>query len=124
MPRINDEQVAWIIGTLLRVGVILAAATVLAAGIWYLAEFGGAAPDHHAFRGEPSDLRSIPGIVRGAVSLRQRDVIQFGLLLLIATPVLRVAFSVAAFALEGDRIYVVITLIVLAILLFSLAGGQ
>jgi uncharacterized membrane protein YfcA/uncharacterized membrane protein len=46
--------------------------------------------------------------------------ITLGLLVLIATPVLRVAVSILVFALEKDRIYVVITVIVLAILLFSI----
>jgi uncharacterized membrane protein len=47
-----------------------------------------------------------------------------GLLLLVATPVARVIFSAIAFALEGDRTYVVITLVVLALLLFSLLSGN
>jgi uncharacterized membrane protein len=75
------------------------------------------------FQGEPADLRSISGIVMDAIALRSRGVIQFGLLLLIATPVARVAFSVVAFALERDRAYVIVTLIVLALLLYSIAGG-
>ncbi len=49
--------------------------------------------------------------------------IQLGLLLLIATPIARVAFSVVGFAIERDRMYVVFTLIVLAILLYSLLGS-
>jgi uncharacterized membrane protein len=44
-------------------------------------------------------------------------------LLLVATPVARVAFSIVGFALERDRLYVVITTIVLAILLYSLIAG-
>jgi uncharacterized membrane protein len=43
--------------------------------------------------------------------------------LLIATPVVRVAFSVVAFGMQRDRIYVPVTLIVLSILLYSLFGG-
>jgi uncharacterized membrane protein len=50
--------------------------------------------------------------------------IQLGLLLLIATPVARVAFSVAAFAMQRDRLYVVVALIVLAVLMYSLTGGH
>ena len=45
---------------------------------------------------------------------------QFGLLLLIATPVARVAMAVVGFALERDRLYVVVSLIVLTVLLLSL----
>jgi uncharacterized membrane protein len=84
---------------------------------------GGELPAYSVFRGEPSDLRSIPGIIGGLFDLRGRSLIQFGLLLLIATPVARVAFSMVAFALEKDRMYVVITSIVLAVLVYSLAGG-
>jgi uncharacterized membrane protein len=45
------------------------------------------------------------------------------LLFLIATPIVRVAFSIVGFAMERDRMYVVFTLIVLAILLYSLLGS-
>jgi len=50
-----------------------------------------------------------------------RAIIQFGLLLLIATPIARVAFSLVGFALERDRSYVVITSIVLAVLIYGVA---
>ena len=120
----TDQRVEIIIGNLLRAGVLLAAATVLAGGATYLARHGMAAPLYQVFRGEPSDLRSITGILADAATFRGRNIIQLGILLLIATPVARVAFSVVAFALERDRLYVVVTLMVLAVLLFSLAGGR
>jgi uncharacterized membrane protein len=116
----TDERVERVIGNLLRWGVILAAAVVLAGGVIYLARYGSTIPDYRVFRGEPSDLRNVSGIVTGAGSWHSRGVILFGLLLLIATPVARVAFSVVAFALQRDRTYVVVTLIVLAVLLYSL----
>jgi uncharacterized membrane protein len=53
-------------------------------------------------------------------ALRPVGLAQLGLLVLVATPVVRVGASVAAFALEGDRLYAAITLVVLAILLTSL----
>jgi uncharacterized membrane protein len=62
--------------------------------------------------------------VRDALAMRGRGIIQLGLLLLIATPVARVAISVVAFAVQRDRLYVAITLLVLAILLCSLMSGQ
>jgi uncharacterized membrane protein len=67
-------------------------------------------------------LRTLRGIVRAALGLHPRGIIQLGLVLLIATPVARVAFSVFAFAVERDRMYVVFTLMVLGILILSLAG--
>jgi uncharacterized membrane protein len=58
--------------------------------------------------------------VASALRFSSRGVIQLGLLLLVATPVARVIFSVFAFARQRDFTYVVITLIVLGVLLFSL----
>jgi uncharacterized membrane protein len=120
----TDERLDWIRGMLLRGGVLLAAAMVLAGGAWYLIRYGAAAPDYKVFRGEPADLRSIHGILKEVPSLHPRAVIQLGLLLLIATPVAQVAFSVLAFSLQRDRTYAVVTLIVLAVLLYGLAGGS
>ena len=61
--------------------------------------------------------------MKDASSFSGRGIIQFGLLLLIATPVMRVAFTVISFMIQRDRVYVGVTLIVLAVLLFSLTGG-
>jgi len=120
----TNQYVEELIGNLLRVGVTLAAAVVLFGGSVYLARHGRAAPQYRVFMGEPADLRSVSGIVRDALALRERGLIQLGLLLLIATPVARVAFSVAAFAMQRDRLYVVVALIVLAVLMYSLMGGR
>lgn len=118
----TDQVVEEWIGTLLRVGVTLAAAVVLFGGGVYLGRHGYAAPQYHVFVGEPTDLRTLSGIIKDVLAFRGRGLIQLGLLLLIATPVARVAFSVVAFAFERDWLYVVVTLIVLAILTYSLAG--
>ena len=120
----TDQRVEELIGTLLRVGVALAAAVVLFGGTVYLVRHGLAAPQYHVFMGEPTDLRTISGIVKDALTFRGRGLIQLGLLLLIATPIARVAFSVVAFAIQGDRLYVVVALIVLAVLIYSLTGGH
>jgi uncharacterized membrane protein len=120
----TDQYVEALIGNLLRLGVTLAAAMVLFGGTVYLARHGLAAPHYQVFVGEPSDLRSVPGIVKDALALRGRGLIQLGLLLLIATPVARVAVSVAAFVMQRDRLYVVVALIVLAVLTYSLTGGH
>ena len=78
--------------------------------------------DYRIFQGEPADYRQISGIVRQAVSLRGRGIIQLGLLLLIATPIARVIFALFGFAAEKDRMYTCFTAIVLVILLYSLLG--
>jgi len=124
VSRWTDQRVEAIIGELLRGGMLLAAAVVTLGGVIFLARHGREIPHYHAFVGEPEEYCTISGILRRAASLHGRNIIQLGLLILIATPVARVAFSVVAFALERDRFYVGVTLVVLAVLIFSLAGGH
>lgn len=121
--RWSDERVENIVGTLLRTGVIAAAILVFAGGILYLSRYGGNRPDYFIFHGEPAEFQSVVGIVTAAMGLRSRGLIQLGLLVLIATPVARVAFSLFAFILQRDRIYIAVTLIVLGFLLYGLVGG-
>ena len=119
-PSWTDERLDQVLGNLLRIGVMLSAAVVLAGGVLYLVRHGSDQPVYKVFHEEPDDLRSIGGIVSAALEGRGRGMIQLGVLLLIATPVARVIFSVFAFALQRDRVYVAVTLIVLAVLLYSL----
>jgi uncharacterized membrane protein len=110
------------VAVLLRLGVNLAAAIVLLGGVVFLVRHGHELPHYEVFRGEPTDLRTIGGIVRDAAAFSGRGLIQLGLLVLMATPVARVALSLVVFSLQRDRTYVVVTLIVLALLLLSLTG--
>jgi uncharacterized membrane protein len=119
----TDQRVDAIIGSLLRAGVIVAAVLVLSGGALYLAGHASTIPDYRVFHGEPAYLRGVPGILGAARALDGPGLIQLGLLVLLATPLVRVAFSVVAFALQRDRTYVVVTSIVLAVLLYSLAAG-
>ena len=119
----TDQRVEETIGNLLRVGLVIATAVVLVGAVIYLHNWGDQPPNYHMFRGEPPDLRGIAGILDAAGDWRGRGLIQLGLLLLLATPVARVAFSIVAFALQRDALYVAITCIVLAVLLYSMIGG-
>jgi uncharacterized membrane protein len=120
----SDRQVEKTLGKLLRAGVILSALVVLCGGVGYLVQYHAATPETHVFHGEPRQFRNVKAIARDALALDSLGIIQFGLLLLIATPVARVVFSVFAFAIRRDVLYVVITLIVLSVLIFSLTGGH
>ena len=62
-------------------------------------------------------------MIRSVLKGRGRGLIQLGLLMLISTPIARVAFSIVGFAMERDRMYVTFTLVVLLILLYSLLGS-
>jgi uncharacterized membrane protein len=110
-------------GKLLLAGVITAATVVLIGGGLYVAQHGSERSALRTFQGEPLNLRSPREIVGQAFAWKSRGLIQLGLLLLIATPVFRVAFSIYAFARQRDYVFVVITLVVLAILLYSLSHG-
>ena len=121
----RDRRIEVILGNLLRTGVLLSAAVVLLGASIYLSRHAHDPADYRVFRGEPSEYRTIRGVIQSVIVGRGRGqgLIQLGLLLLIATPIARVAFSVAGFAIERDRLYVAFTLIVLAILLYSFLGS-
>jgi uncharacterized membrane protein len=118
----NDEQMRGIMGTLLRVGVVSSAIIVVFGGILFFIGHPKEIMDYTTFKGEPERLRQVQVILKEALSLKSRDVIQLGLLLLVATPVARVLFSLIGFMIEKDWIYVAITFIVLIVLFSSLFG--
>lgn len=67
--------------------------------------------------------RSLSGIWMGLKALEPLAIVQTGVVVLLATPVLRVLFSIFAFLFERDYLYVVITCIVFAIILLNMLGG-
>jgi uncharacterized membrane protein len=120
LPANGERTFAILLARVLRAGVIASATIVLAGGVIYLSKRGTVLPDYRVFRGQTADLRSIRGILIDAVSGSGRGLIQLGLLVLIATPIVRVLCSVAGFARERDWLYVAITIMVLALLSYSL----
>jgi uncharacterized membrane protein len=122
LPVWTDRKVEDLIGNLLRAGVSLAALIVFIGGVVYLARHGAEPADYRVFHGEPNKLRTIPGVLQETFAFQARGIIQLGLLVLIATPVARVALSILGFAAERDRMYVGFATIVLVILLYSLFG--
>jgi len=101
----------------LRIGVYSAAA-VIALGLIQL--FSSEDP------GYPSGTfpTTVAGVFAGLALLKPAAVINFGLFILIATPIFRVAASVILFLAKKDYLYVGITVFVLAILLISLIFGK
>lgn len=116
----NDQRLENIIGQLLRAGVMLAAAVVFAGGALYLIQNHSRVVHYTNFHPGTENLRTLDGIVKLAAGLNSEGLIQLGLVLLIATPVARVAMAVAGFQLERDYMYVVVSLIVLGVLVYSL----
>lgn len=121
--RWSDDKVETLMGRLLIAGVLAAALIVLCGGARYLYVHGAGLPHYRVFHGSPSDLRTLDGILRDATARRGEGLIQLGILLLVATPIARVAFSIFAFLRQRDFLYVGLTLLVFALLMYSFVGG-
>jgi uncharacterized membrane protein len=116
----NDQRLENMIGQLLRAGVLLSAATVALGGILYLVQMHAVPANFRSFVAGGPDTRTVHGILQSAAQFKSEGLVQAGLVLLILTPVARVALAVVGFALERDVLYTVVSLIVLVILAFSL----
>lgn len=116
----NDQRLEVIIGRLLQTGVLLAAAVVTAgAGLFLVRHYSDPANYRHFVAGGAA-IQTLPGILQSAVHLNGEGLMQLGLVLLILTPVARVAMAVVGFFMEKDRLYTTVSLIVLVILAASL----
>lgn len=118
----QQRDVERLIGKLLRIGVFTAAVVALIGGVLYLQQ-STHIPDYKTFHGADIKFRHLPGILQGVTQFDGASIIQFAAVLLIATPIFRIAFSVLAFAIEKDKLYVVITLVVLLIIFFGMFSG-
>jgi uncharacterized membrane protein len=127
-PGWGSERVDVLNSNLLRVGVLTSMALILVGLVLMFL--------HH-----PSYLRSaealqrltspgaafpqtLPDVVAGLREGHGQSVVVVGLLVLIVTPILRVALSIVLFALERDHAFVVITTAVLTILIASFFLGK
>ena len=118
----TDQRLEVIISVLLRTGVMIAAAVVLVGGVCFLYNHGREQPEYHVFHGSAGVYRDVSSVIHAAGPSDCPAVIQLGIILLILTPIARVAFSLVGFALERDRTYMALTAVVLLILIYSLAG--
>jgi uncharacterized membrane protein len=117
----SDQKMESQMGALLRAGVILSCGIMLAGGILYLLRHGGERESYAVFHGEPASLESIRGVLREVRAGSARGIIQLSLLTMIATPVMRVAFAVYGFSRQREWMFTVISLTVLALLVFGLS---
>jgi uncharacterized membrane protein len=121
--RFKDTDMQAVIGWVLRIGVIVSISVVFVGGVIYISRHGGAIPDYSKFNGVPNFVQ-LHGLINGIISLKGRSIIQAGIILLIATPILRIVFSTIGFVLEKDYLYIGISLLVLLIILISSISGH
>ena len=119
----DDQQLGQLISNLLKYGVLIASTIVLLGGILYLIHHGAEPADYQFFHGAASEFRSPTKVFTAVSSGSRRGIIQLGLLVLIATPITRVAVSLLAFIKLRDFTYIAITLLVLAGLIYSVIGA-
>ena len=117
---LDDARMEAIMGRLLQVGVLLAASVVLVGGVMYAIAHAGEGSNFRVFTAKPVELRHPAALLSGIARGDSLAIIELGILLLVATPICRVIFAVIAFAIERDRLYVAISLTVLAVLLFGM----
>lgn len=116
-----------LISIVLRTGVLLSIGVILIGVVFTFAHH----PDYFRSRpalGELTDAsqtypHTIRDVARGVAASRGQAIVMAGMLLLIATPIVRVAMSTALFVAERDRLYASITFAVLVLLLVSFASG-
>lgn len=118
----TDKNMQNIIGILLRTGVFASISIATIGGAFYIFRHGNDVVNYTHFNGVPDFVRPA-NIFQGIIMLRGRAIIQAGIALLIATPVIRIIFSAIGFALEKDYMYTAITLLVLGIIIFSMVSG-
>jgi uncharacterized membrane protein len=123
MTKLKDTDIKTAIGWVLRTGVFLSIAIVFFGGIIYIYRHGHTIADYRTFKGVPKFVQ-LGGIINGVLTFRGQAIIQGGIILLIATPIIRVVFSAIGFMLEKDYLYVGITLLVLLIIFISMFSGH
>jgi uncharacterized membrane protein len=124
MNKFKDTDMQVVIGWVLRLGVFISMIVVFLGGIVYIYRHGHELADYHIFKGIPLFVQTAPGIVNGILNFRGRAIIQAGIVLLIATPIVRVVFSAIGFVLEKDYLYIGITMLVLTIIFISMISGH
>ncbi len=120
MQALTDRQAEMFISRVLRTGVILSAVMTFVGFVFYLLHHSGELAHYMAFAPSRGSFYSLPLLIRFALAARARAIMEVGILVLIATPVARVASLIGAFAFQRDRLYIGVSSLVLLVLLFSL----
>ncbi|MGE6220942.1 DUF1634 domain-containing protein [Nubsella zeaxanthinifaciens] len=121
--NITDKDIQSLVGNLLRVGVYISMGIVVIGGIIYLFDHSTETIDYKVFDFNKVSLKTVAGIFSEVLTFKGVAIVQFGLLMLIFTPIARVLMAVVSFFIEKDYLYVAIGLLVLAIIMASLSGG-
>jgi len=124
MKKFKDTDMQSLLGHVLRGGTIISISVVFLGGIIYLYRHGHTVVNYKPFVGIPDFVKHFPGVIYSALNTKGQAIIQIGIILLIATPILRVICSAIGFVLEKDHLYTGISLLVLFIIFMSMVSGH
>lgn len=119
----KDERLQNLLARVMLSGVLIAAGIMAAGLMWFLATHKDLPAGDHIFAGEPKYFENPISMIQRALDLREvghrRSLVMIGVVLLLINPIVRVAFAVFGFAAQKDRLYTLISLLVLAVLVVS-----
>lgn len=121
MKTFRDKDLQALIGNLLRIGVVIAMTIVVGGLILFLFEHGRETAHYETFTDE--GVFRLQKFLDELGSGRSSAIIELGVMVLIATPIARVLFTMIGFWLEKDRLYTFIALLVLCIIVISMLMG-
>jgi uncharacterized membrane protein len=120
---LGESKLQRVISIALRTGVTVASVIGIVGGMLFLARHGAQPVSFRLFDGTNSPYASVTAVGKalnsGDHSTRDLAIAQLGIVVLLLTPIIRVALSIVGFLMERDRAYVVITSVVLVTLMAS-----
>lgn len=128
MKTSEKTDIQLLIARTLRWGVGIACALAVVGGAMYLWQHGGdPMKDYTHFPADAESSRTayttLEGIFSGVMGLTAVGWIQLGVVVLLLTPMMRVALSLVDFVKERDWLYAFITAVVLSVIIVNSIGG-
>jgi uncharacterized membrane protein len=115
----QDRKIEMLLGTLLRIGVLISTFVVLTGAVIFLFKHGTETPHYFLFHGKAFRFSSFIQFLNELAAFHGLAIIQLGIFFLVAIPILRVLFSVITYLYEKDYVYVIFTMIVFLVLVYS-----
>ncbi|MGA6119081.1 DUF1634 domain-containing protein [Sphingobacterium anhuiense] len=122
--QITDKTIQRIIGDVLKYGVrtVLAISTI--GGLIFLYNHANEQADYARFtENDRSIIEVVSDVFGGVINMQGRSIIFLAIIILFCTPLIRLLLSLVSFIIEGDKLYVFITTLVLIIIAFSMYFG-
>lgn len=115
-----NKEMQHVLGAFLRIGVVVSILVMVTGGVVYLLNNADKKESFEVFNPQNTTYISLATIFNGLKTFNGLAIIQFGVLLLIFTPIARIFLAIYAFVVEKDYLYVVIGVLVLLIIFISL----